>query len=76
MAVLMCDLGWCVHGPAGRGTWDGTTSLPVRNFGGFGKTSISILNPAGPTSDRQQVNGSFEGQGMTAQNNAFAVFLS
>ena len=52
-----------------------TTSLPARKFGGFGKTSIPILNPAGPMSERQQVDGSVEGRGMTAQNNVFAVFL-
>ena len=43
-----------------------TTSLPARKFSGFGKTSILMLNPAGPTSERQQVNGSVEGRGMTA----------
>ena len=52
-----------------------TTSLPARKFGKFGKTSILILNPAGQTSERQQVNESVEGRGMTAQNNVFAVFL-
>ena len=52
-----------------------TTSFPARKSGGFGKTFIPILNPAGPTSERQQVNGLVEGRGMTAQNNVFAVFL-
>ena len=52
-----------------------TTSLPARKFGGFGKTSILILNPAGQTNERQQVNELVEGRGVTAQNNVFAVFL-
>ena len=52
-----------------------TTSLLAQKFGGFGKTSIPILNPAGQTSERQQVNESVEGRGMTAQNIVFAVFL-
>ena len=52
-----------------------TTSLPARKSGGFGKTFIPILNPAGPTSERQQMNGLVEGRGMTAQNNVFAKFL-
>ena len=38
-------------------------------------TSILILNPAGQTSERQQVNGSVQGRGMTAQKHVFAVFL-
>ena len=44
-------------------------------FGRFGKTYILILNPAGQTSERQQLDGSVAGRGMTAQNDVCTVFL-
>ena len=52
-----------------------TTSLPVRKFGEFGKTSIPILNPAEPTSERQQVNGPVEGQRITQLKKMFSRYF-
>ena len=51
-----------------------THTLPLqhryrhRTFGEFGKTSIPVLNPAEPTSERQQADRSVEDEGVRYQS--------